>query len=119
MGASIASSAIYISDTPKQIKEKVNKHAVSGGRDTAEEQRKFGANLALDVPYQWLKFFLDDDEELARIEKDYSSGAMLTGEVKAVLVALLQRMAAKHQAARAAVTDDMVRIFLSKRNMRQ
>jgi tryptophanyl-tRNA synthetase len=29
-----------------------------------------------------LRFFLEDDDQLADIEKKYSSGEMLTGEVK-------------------------------------
>jgi tryptophanyl-tRNA synthetase len=45
MSASNPNSAIYVTDTPKQIKLKVNKYAFSGGRDTAEEQRQFGANI--------------------------------------------------------------------------
>jgi tryptophanyl-tRNA synthetase len=33
-----------------------------------------------------LRFFLEDDEQLADIEKKYGSGQMLTGEVKEVLI---------------------------------
>jgi tryptophanyl-tRNA synthetase len=36
-----------------------------------------------------LRFFLEDDEQLADIEKKYGSGEMLTGEVKAVLIECL------------------------------
>lgn len=31
--------------------------------------REKGANLAVDVPYKYLNFFLDDDEKLAEIAK--------------------------------------------------
>jgi tryptophanyl-tRNA synthetase len=44
----------------------------------------------VDVPYEWLTFFLEDDERLATIARDYSSGAMLTGEVKKELITILQ-----------------------------
>ena len=79
MSASVASSAIYLTDTPKVVKDTINKHAFSGGRTTVEEHRKLGADLSVDIPYRWLQFFLDDDDELARIGEEYGSGRMLTG----------------------------------------
>lgn len=68
----------------------VCRHALSGGRQTVEEHRRLGADLAVDVPFKWLRFFLDDDARYAEIERDYGSGAMLTGEVKQQLVSVLQ-----------------------------
>lgn len=86
MSASVASSAIFVSDSPKDIKDKINKYAFSGGGATAEEQRAKGANLAVDVPYKYLRFLMEDDAELARIGEEYAAGRMLTGEVKGILV---------------------------------
>ncbi len=85
-------SAIFLTDTPKEIKNKINKHAISGGGDvnihkfdnfilishyfnyfhliilnfqkTIEDQRKNGANLEVDIPYHYLRFFLEDDSKL-------------------------------------------------------
>jgi tryptophanyl-tRNA synthetase len=59
MSASVDSSAIKLSDTPKQILKKVQTHAFSGGRETLEEHREKGGNPDIDVPYQYLKFFLE------------------------------------------------------------
>ena len=42
MSASDPTSAIFVTDTPKQIKTKINKHAFSGGRDTEAEHREKG-----------------------------------------------------------------------------
>lgn len=47
----------------------INKHAYSGGRDTEEEHRKIGGNTDVDVSYQYLTFFMDDDDKLAQIKK--------------------------------------------------
>lgn len=69
MSGSVQTTSIYCTDTPQQIKEKINKYAFSGGRDTVEEHRKKGANLEVDVPFQYLTFFLDDDEKLEDIRK--------------------------------------------------
>ena len=52
---------------------------------------------------------------IAEIGTKYASGDMLTGEVKAVLIAQLTEIVMNHQAARAAVTDDIVREFMSVR----
>lgn len=69
MSASDLNSAIFLTDTPKQIKNKVNKHAFSGGRATLEEHRQFGGNCEIDISYQWLRFFLEDDDKLQKLEK--------------------------------------------------
>lgn len=46
--------------------------------------------MSIDVSCEWLTFFLEDDEKLAKIKQDYGSGAMLTGEVKKELIEVLQ-----------------------------
>jgi tryptophanyl-tRNA synthetase len=89
MSGSAGNSAVFVTDTPKQIKDKINKHAFSGGQETLELQRKLGANLAVDVAYEWLGFFLESDDRMAEITRDYGSGAMLTGEVKKELITVL------------------------------
>lgn len=86
MSSSNVQSSILLSDSAKQVKDKVNKYAFSGGKQTAEEQRKHGADLEVDVSYQYLTFFLDDDEKLEEIRDKYSKGEMLTGEIKQILV---------------------------------
>ena len=56
-----------MTDTPNQIKNKINKYGFSGGRETEEAHRKYGGNPDVDVSYQYLSFFLEDDEELRTI----------------------------------------------------
>jgi tryptophanyl-tRNA synthetase len=92
MSASIETSAIFINDTPKQIEKKINRYAFSGGQDTAELHRLHGGDLSVDVSYQYLRFFLDDDEELDRIGKDYAAGTMSTGELKKRCSEVLQAL---------------------------
>jgi tryptophanyl-tRNA synthetase len=38
MSASVGTQAVFMTDTPKQIKTKINKHAFSGGQETLELQ---------------------------------------------------------------------------------
>lgn len=116
MSASDENSAVFVSDTPKQIAKKVKTHAFSGGGATREEHIQNGANLDVDIPWKWLNFFLDDDEKLQAIGKEYSAGRMMTGEIKEELVCVLSEMIQRHQRARAAVTDEVVDAFMSVRN---
>ena len=62
MSSSDPNSAIFLTDTMNEIKNKINKFGMSGGGATLEEHRKNGANLLVDIPYNYLKFFLDDDK---------------------------------------------------------
>jgi tryptophanyl-tRNA synthetase len=117
MSASVASSAIYLTDSPKVVKDTINKHAFSGGRTTVEEHRRLGADISVDIPYRWLTFFLEDDDELERIRVEYSTGKMLTGEIKKILIDTLNAIIANHQDARAHVTDEIVKTFMSKRKL--
>lgn len=115
MSGSDPNSAIYVTDSAKDIKNKVNRYAFSGGQDSVEKHRKYGANLEVDIPVKYLGFFLEDDAELEHIRTDYAAGRMLTGEVKQRLIEVLTLMVERHQQARAAVTDEMVDAFMAVR----
>jgi len=118
MSSSEPLGSIFLTDSPKQIKDKINKYAFSGGQATKEDQEKYGANLDVDVPYQYLTFFLHDDQKLQDIAQKYRAGKMLTGEVKKILIDILIDMVQKHQAARSAATPEVIEAFMSVRDMR-
>lgn len=50
----------------------MNKHAFSGGRDTIEEHREKGGDITVDISYQYLTFFMEDDERLQQIKEVYN-----------------------------------------------
>eukprot|EP01096_Ripella_sp_DP13-Kostka_P009026 TRINITY_DN3405_c0_g1_i1.p1 TRINITY_DN3405_c0_g1~~TRINITY_DN3405_c0_g1_i1.p1 ORF type:complete len:419 (-),score=169.14 TRINITY_DN3405_c0_g1_i1:197-1426(-) len=115
MSASSETSAIFLTDTRAQIKKKINSYAFSGGQVTAQEQREKGANIHVDIAYQYLTFFLDDDALLDDIREKYSSGKMMTGEIKAILIDILADKVEAHQRSRASVSEDIVDVFLTER----
>ncbi|XP_056630009.1 tryptophan--tRNA ligase, cytoplasmic [Diorhabda sublineata] len=117
MSASEANSTIYCSDTPKQVKNKINKYAFSGGQATVEDHRKLGGNCDVDITYQYLKFFLEDDDKLEQIRKDYSSGNLLTGELKKILIDILTPLVQEHQKKRAEVTNEILQKFMTPRKL--
>ncbi|KAJ9579115.1 hypothetical protein L9F63_024777 [Diploptera punctata] len=118
MSASNANSSIFLTDSAKVIKNKINKYAFSGGRATIEEHRELGGDCDVDISYQYLRFFLEDEEELEQIRKNYTSGKMLTGELKKKLIETLQPLIAAHQERRARVTDEIVRGFMAPRKLK-
>lgn len=86
MSSSDETSYIALTDDPATIKKKVNKYAFSGGQDTLEKHKELGGNPDVDVSYQWLTFFEEDDAKLKQIYDDYKSGKLLSGELKAILI---------------------------------
>ncbi|KAJ3944667.1 tryptophan--tRNA ligase [Colletotrichum fioriniae] len=65
--------------------------------------------------YQYLRFFLDDDEELAKIREDYRTGKMLTGEIKKRCAEELAKYCTAFQERRAKVDEETVNLFFSRR----
>ncbi|NOX71167.1 MAG: tryptophan--tRNA ligase [Candidatus Micrarchaeota archaeon] len=93
-------ATIFTTDDPKTVKKKINKYAFSGGQPTVEEHRKLGGNPDIDVSYQWLTFFEEDDAKLVDIYNKYKSGEMLSGELKAILIEKLNSFLETHQKKR-------------------
>ncbi|PQQ21184.1 tryptophan--tRNA ligase cytoplasmic [Prunus yedoensis var. nudiflora] len=115
MSPSDPNSAIYVTDSAKEIKNKINRYAFSGGQDSIEKQRELGANLEVDLPFKYLSFFVDYDAKLEVIRKEYGAGRVLTGEVKQLLIQVLTELVERHRRAGAAVTDEMVDAFMAVR----
>ena len=109
MGSSeTESTAIYTTDSPEEVKRKINKYAFSGGKDTIEEHRKLGGNPDVDVSFQYLRMFFEpDDKKLEKIEKDYRSGKLLTGELKQILIEKINAFLKEHQKKREEAKKDI------------
>ncbi|CAG9473314.1 unnamed protein product [Plasmodium vivax] len=104
-------SVIFLTDTPEQIKNKINKYAFSGGGATIEEHREKGGNLEKDISYQYLRYLMEDDEKLHEIGEKYRRGEMLSGELKKILIEVLTELIQKHQQRRQALTEAEIAYF--------
>ena len=113
MSASDDLSAIFMTDTPKQIQKKINKYAFSGGQISIEEHRRLGGNPDVDVAYQYMSFLKDDDEFLKECYDKYKSGELLSGEMKKLCIEVLQEFVRDFQQRRAAVTDEVLETFMT------
>ena len=101
MSSSEENTAIFSTDSPKEVEMKIKRYAFSGGKDTLEEHRKKGGDPEIDVSFQYLKMFFEpDDEKLQRIHDEYKSGRMLTSELKEILIKKINEFLAEHQKKR-------------------
>jgi len=101
MSASDESTAIYTTDSSKEVEQKIKKYAFSGGRDTIEEHRKKGGNPDIDVSFQYLRMIFEpDDIKLEKIYNDYKSGKLLTSELKQITIEKINVFLKEHQKKR-------------------
>ncbi len=119
MSSSSAEKAILTTDDPKTVKKKINKYAFSGGQDTLEKHRELGGNPDIDVAYQWLRYFEPSDEKLKEIEKDYRSGKLLSGELKAMLIEKINTFLAVHQQQREMVKNRIDKFLYSEEKLKK
>lgn len=101
MSSSKEDTAIYTTDTPKEVERKIKRYAFSGGRDTLEEHRRHGGNPDIDVSFQYLRhMFESDDKKLRDIYNSYKSGAMTSGELKQITIDAINEFLKEHQKKR-------------------
>jgi tryptophanyl-tRNA synthetase len=112
MSASVSQTAVYTTDSADVVKKKILKYAFSGGKDTIEEHRKHGGDPDVDVAYQWLMFFEEDDAKVEKIYNDYKSGKLLSGELKMMLVDKLNLFLREHQKKRERAKKDVEKFML-------
>lgn len=108
--------SIFTTDSPEEVKKKINKYAFSGGKDTLEEHRKKGGNPDVDVSFQYLRMFFEpDDKKLQKIYEDYKSGKLLTSELKGILIEKINTFLKEHQKKRELAKKQVYK-FLFKQN---
>ncbi|WP_137291240.1 tryptophan--tRNA ligase [Natronorubrum halophilum] len=104
MSSSGDAPSIELTADPETVAETIRTHAYTGGRATLEAHRKHGGDPTVDVPYQYLRFFFEeDDEKLERIATDYRAGDLTSGELKELAIDRITDFLAGHQRRRAAL----------------
>ena len=86
MSSSRPETTIFLTEDLAAMEKKV-KSSFSGGQPTLEEHRRLGGNPDIDVAFQYLKYFFeDDDSTLSELENGYRSGELLTGQMKQICI---------------------------------
>ncbi len=101
-------TTLFLDMNNVQIKKTILRHAYSGGQDTLAKHREFGGNISIDVCYQYLTYFLEDDMQLQKIAMDYSNGDMSTSELKNITADIVTNEIIKHQNIKLTLTDEIV-----------
>jgi len=113
MSASDPTETIFVTDTPKSVKNKIIKYAFSGGQATIKEHRELGGNPDIDVSFQWLKLLFEpDDKKLKKIEEDYRTGELLTGDLKNILIENANQFLIHHRKEREKAKDKLDRFLV-------
>jgi tryptophanyl-tRNA synthetase len=86
MSSSKPKTTIFLGDEIDVIAKKI-KRAYSGGQSTVEEHRRLGGNPDVDVAYQYMMYFFEDDDKfLQSINSQYRAGKILAGEMKQLCI---------------------------------
>ena len=105
MSASQPETSIFTMDQPDVVKKKIW-NAFTGGKGTAAEQRKLGADPIVCSIFQYYFFlFEEDDTKLAEKERRCRAGEMLCGECKKDIAERLNKFLAEHQKRREKAKD--------------
>ncbi len=105
MSASEPETSIFTKDQPDLVKRKIW-NAFTGGKATAAEQRKTGADPTVCSVFQYFTYlFEEDDKKLMERENRCLTGDILCGECKKLLVERLNRFLEDHRKKREKAKD--------------
>ena len=113
MSSSMPETTIFLNDSMKTMEKKI-KSSFSGGQPTVEEHRKKGGNPDIDVAYQYLRYFFEEnDNELEKIREEYVSGKLLTGEIKSICIEKAESWMKEHHELKEQ-NQHLIKDFLSR-----
>jgi tryptophanyl-tRNA synthetase len=114
MNASEPETAIFTTDPPELVEQKIWR-AFTGGKGTVAEQRKEGADPDVCTVFQYfLYLFEEDDEKLAERKRRCKAGEVLCGECKKELAERVNKFLAGHQKKREKARDVMGKFHIKR-----
>jgi tryptophanyl-tRNA synthetase len=114
MSASEPETSIFTMDQPEVVKRKIW-NAFTGGKPTATEQRKTGANPDVCSVFQYYVYlFEEDDTKLKERERRCRTGEMLCGECKTNLVERLNKFLEEQRRKREKAKDEIEKYHIKR-----
>ena len=99
MSASHPNTAIFLSDSQEEAKRKIM-NCFTGGRETAEKQKKLGGRPEICKKYELDLFHLEGDAKLRDIYEKCRKGERLCGSCKEITCDYICKFLEKHQKKR-------------------
>ncbi|MEM1586293.1 MAG: tryptophan--tRNA ligase [Candidatus Bathyarchaeia archaeon] len=107
-------SYFTLDEEPELIRKKIF-NAFTGGRPTAEEQRKLGGNPEICPIFDlYLFHFFEDDKDVIELYNDCKCGNILCGEDKARLAKIVTGFVKDHQRRKRQCIDKAIEILKTK-----
>jgi len=106
-------STLFLTDSAQILRKKIMTNCFSGGggNGTLEDHRKYGGNPEVDIAYQYLRYFENDDEVLKSIHDSFKKGEMSCGEIKELLVKKLSEIYENIQTKKSKLTKEDLEEF--------
>lgn len=114
MSSSNTNECIFLCDTAKQIRKKINS-AFSGGQELLEDHRRLGGNTDIDVPHTLLTYFCSDTNWIEHLRVSFREGNITCGEMKNTVADYIISIVTKFQKSRSAVTQDEYDHYLMRK----
>ena len=112
MSASVPESAIYLNDSPSDVKRKIW-NALTGGQPTVELQKRYGGDPDQCVVFAYFKYLFESSEEkLKKRYEDCKSGRLTCGECKRELIERINKFLESHQEKKEKIDDSEVQEYL-------
>ena len=102
MSASVVSSAIFLTDSPSMVRDKLETAFPDGATDT-------------EALVQYLRFFVKDDQELEKLELGFQSEELAVKDLRAALTKVVQEQITKFQEDRVQITDPYLKGVMTRR----
>jgi tryptophanyl-tRNA synthetase len=96
MSSSEPDNTIFLDDDEHEVKRKISR-ALTGGRNTSEEQKRLGGEPDKCMVYELYKYHFTDESRFNEIRKTCISGERTCGECKKECIVLFQKMLKEHQ----------------------
>lgn len=105
MSASIHKSAIFLTDSPTVIRDKLS---IAFPKNT-------GGTMDVETVYQYLRFFMEDDRELDRVQRAFDTKESIKDDLRDILTRVVQEQVTRFQNDRAQITDEYLKDLMTPR----
>jgi tryptophanyl-tRNA synthetase len=113
-------ATLFLTDSEEVLREKIKKHSFSGagGNGTLADHKKFGGIPEVDIAYQYLRYFENDDAILQDLHDRFKAGDILCEEMKGMLADKIIKVVDEVKANRSKVTQEVLDDFYAMKQMK-